>query len=72
MDAEGRNEVVAAAKPEVSEIGVKILEMGGNTLDAAIATAFAIGVLEPNASDFLFLFLFYLLFLEFHLIKWGK
>ena len=28
-DAEGRNGVVAAAKPEASQVGVAILEMGG-------------------------------------------
>lgn len=42
--------MVSTASPIATDGGVKILEMGGNAVDAAVAAAFCIGVTEPQAS----------------------
>lgn len=41
---------VSSASPEATEIGVTILEKGGNAYDAAIAVSLALGASEPAGS----------------------
>ena len=51
IPAKGKNGMVVSTSMTASEVGRDILKQGGNAIDAAVATAFALSVVWPSAGN---------------------
>lgn len=49
--AAARHGMVTSDAPLATEVGVRVLQSGGNAIDAAVATAFAMAVVYPEAGN---------------------
>jgi gamma-glutamyltranspeptidase/glutathione hydrolase len=49
-EATGTKVMIATAHPLATQAGMEMFRKGGNAIDAAVAAAFAIGVVEPDGS----------------------
>jgi len=50
-DAVGKSGMVVSSHELASQVGIDILKQGGNAIDAAIATGFALSVVHPAAGN---------------------
>ncbi len=50
-DAVGENGMVVSSHRLASEVGLEVLQNGGNAIDASIATGFALAVVHPGAGN---------------------
>ena len=46
-----KHAMVVTREPHATDVGVKVLQGGGNAVDAAVAVAFALAVTHPSAGN---------------------